>query len=60
MFEIMDQDRIANQAPFDFDVSVKDIYSSMMTGARLVLIPRKMFMTPSVLLDHSARKRLQS
>ena len=52
MFEIMDQDRIANQAPFDFDVSVKDIYSSMMTGARLVLIPRKMFMTPSVLLDH--------
>lgn len=58
MFEIMDQDRIANQAPFDFDVSVKDIYSSMMTGARLVLIPRKMFMTPSVLLDHLCEKKI--
>ena len=36
IFEITSEDVIGNQAPFDFDVSVKDIYSSIMTGAQLV------------------------
>ena len=39
IFGISQEDVIGNQAPFDFDVSVKDIYSSVMTGAELVLIP---------------------
>lgn len=33
IFEITSEDVIGNQAPFDFDVSVKDIYSSIMTWA---------------------------
>ena len=41
IFEITSEDVIGNQAPFDFDVSVKDIYSSIMTGAQLVLIPKE-------------------
>lgn len=52
------EDRIGNQAPFDFDVSVKDIYTSIFTGASLILIPKKMFSTPPVLLDYLCEKRV--
>lgn len=51
-------DRIGNQAPFDFDVSVKDIYTSMFTGAALIIIPKEMFSTPPVLLDYLCEKRV--
>ena len=51
-FHITDQDIIANQAPFDFDVSVKDIYSAISTGATLVIVPKKMFSKPAELLDY--------
>ena len=34
-FGINKDDVIANQAPFDFDVSVKDIYSGLYTGAKV-------------------------
>ena len=50
-FGIREEDVIANQAPLDFDVSVKDIYSAMLTGAKLVLVPRPLFTTPAPLLD---------
>lgn len=50
-FDITDRDVIGNQAPFDFDVSVKDIYSALRTGARLVIIPRRLFSAPAQLLD---------
>ena len=33
MFHITERDVIGNQAPFDFDVSVKDIYSTLKTWA---------------------------
>lgn len=51
-FSITDKDIIANQAPFDFDVSVKDIYSSIRTGATLVLVPKELFSAPTQLLDY--------
>lgn len=51
-FDITDKDVIANQAPFDFDVSVKDIYSSLKTGAKLVLIPARLFSQPMELVDY--------
>ncbi|MCR5107710.1 MAG: AMP-binding protein [Lachnospiraceae bacterium] len=52
VFDINDKDIIANQAPFDFDVSVKDIYSGLYKGARVVLIPREYFSNPTVLMDY--------
>ena len=52
VFTITDEDVLANQAPFDFDVSVKDIYSGLKTGARVALIPREYFSNPSVLMDY--------
>ena len=60
LFGFSQTDRIGNQAPFDFDVSVKDIYSSVMTGAALILIPRVMFGTPPVLLDYLCEKQVTS
>ena len=57
LFHITDQDVIANQAPFDFDVSVKDIYSMLRTGATMVIVPTAMFSTPPVLLDYLCEKR---
>lgn len=51
-FGISDKDIIGNQAPFDFDVSVKDIYSSLKCGATLQIIPKSMFSFPTKLLDY--------
>ncbi|MGN1371483.1 MAG: amino acid adenylation domain-containing protein [Candidatus Coprovivens sp.] len=52
LFHFKSNDIIGNQAPFDFDVSVKDIYSSIKIGATLVIIPKKYFSSPSKLLDY--------
>lgn len=60
LFGFTEQDIIGNQAPFDFDVSVKDIYSSLFTGAKLVLIPKHMFSMPPTLLDFLCEKRITS
>ncbi len=51
-FGIDSSDILANQAPFDFDVSVKDIYSAISTGATLVLVPKQLFSAPTELLDY--------
>ena len=51
IFGITDKDVIGNQAPFDFDVSVKDIYSCLKTGATLVIIPKAYFMFPNNVVD---------
>ena len=51
LFRITDADILANQAPFDFDVSVKDIYSALKTGANLVIVPKQLFSQPVKLLD---------
>lgn len=59
-FSITKEDRLGNQAPFDFDVSVKDIYSCVMTGATLVLIPRTYFSAPPLLLDYLCDRHVTS
>ena len=40
-----------NQAPFDFDVSVKDIYSCIKNGASMHVIPKLFFSFPAKLID---------
>lgn len=56
IFQITEHDRLGNQAPFDFDVSVKDIYSCLMTGAELVIIDRRLFSMPAKLIDYLNEK----
>lgn len=58
IFHIKSEDVIANQAPFDFDVSVKDIYSGLMTGAKVQLIPKKYFSAPTSLMDYLTDKEV--
>ena len=58
LFGIGEQDVLGNQAPFDFDVSVKDIYSCLYTGATLVLIPRDYFSIPAMLMDYLADREV--
>lgn len=50
-FAITESDVLANQAPFDFDVSVKDIYSGLFTGARVEIVPTAYFTNPTKLMD---------
>ena len=51
------EDSFANQAPFDFDVSVKDIYSGLYLGATVHLIPREFFSSPIKLMDFLDEKK---
>lgn len=60
IFKFTDKDIIGNQAPFDFDVSVKDIYSSLKVGATLVIIPKKYFSSPAQLLDYICENNVTS
>ena len=52
IFGINKTDILANQAPFDFDVSIKDIFSGIFTGARVQLVPREYFTNPTTLMDY--------
>lgn len=54
IFGINGQDTLGNQAPFDFDVSVKDLYTALYTGARVQIIPRAYFSQPTKLMDYLA------
>lgn len=58
IFHITSEDIIGNQAPFDFDVSVKDIYSMLMTGATMYIIPKEAFSFPQKLLDILVREEI--
>ena len=51
---------IGNQAPFDFDVSVKDIYPCLKMGATLEVIPKKYFSVPKKLLDFLDDRKVTS
>ena len=51
-FGLTCDDVFANQAPFDFDVSVKDIYGALATGGRLAVVPRRLFSQPAALVEY--------
>lgn len=53
---INESDILGNQAPYDFDVSVKDIYSGIYTGASVAIIPREYFSNPLKLMDYVYEK----
>ena len=57
-FGFTGEDVFGCQAPLDFDVSVKDIYTTMKTGATLELIPKQYFSFPTKLLDFLDERRV--
>ncbi len=50
-FKLSSDDIFGNQAPFDFDVSVKDIYSCLYLGATMYVIPKQCFVMPKKLVE---------
>lgn len=50
-FDFDDTCVFGNQAPFDFDVSVKDIYSCLRNGGQMHVIPKLFFSFPAKLID---------
>lgn len=50
-FDFSANEVFGNQAPFDFDVSVKDIYSTLYCGASMFIIPKVCFSIPKKLID---------
>ena len=51
-------DVFANQAPFYFDCSVKDLYLTLKHGATDHIIPKKLFMFPTMLIDFMNEKKV--
>lgn len=47
-----------NQAPFDFDVSVKDIYDSLRLGGTVEVIPKQFFSFPGQLIPYLNERRV--
>ncbi len=45
-FKINENSVLGNQAPFYFDNSIFDIYSCLLSGAKMVIIPESLFMFP--------------
>lgn len=59
-FSFDEETVFCNQAPFDFDVSVKDIYNSLYCCGKIVIAPRKLFMSPRLLVSFLAEKKIDT
>ena len=51
-------DRLGNQAPFFFDLSVKDLYLTLKTGAGTYVLPKKVFSFPVLLIRALDEQRI--
>lgn len=47
-----------NQAPFDFDVSVKDIYNSLRLGGTVEVVPKQFFSFPGQLIPYLNERKV--
>ena len=59
-FHLSPANHFGNQAPFDFDVSTKDIYCSLLCGGTVSIIPRKLFKTPKLLVDYLTDRKINT
>ena len=57
-FKFCENDIFGNQAPFDFDVSTKDIYNALRHGATIDVIPQKLFSFPVKLIEHLNERKV--
>jgi amino acid adenylation domain-containing protein len=55
---ISEQDRLLGTAPFHFDMSLFDIYSSLITGASLCIANEKLLLFPSLLVDFAEAEQV--
>lgn len=55
---LTETDVLGNQAPFYFDLSVKDIYGTLCCGASCEIVPRRCYVFPAVLLGYLRDKQI--
>ncbi len=58
MLQVAPDDRLANHAPFHFDLSVLDIYAAFMGGATVVIIPERLAYMPAGLVEFLQREQI--
>ena len=57
----IDSDTVfGNQAPFDFDVSVKDLYLTLKNAASLHILERSLFSMPKLLIERLNERRVNT
>ena len=59
-FDITEEDSFGNQAPFYFDNSILDIYSTIKSGATTYIIPKNLFAQPVPLLEYLKDKKINT
>lgn len=59
-FNICSDSIIGNQTPFYFSMSVTDIYSTLCTGASMVIIPKMYFSFPVKLIEYLNENRINT
>ena len=57
-FNFTENEVFGNQAPFDYDASVKDIYSTLLNGATLHIIPNQLFSFPIKLMEFVNERKI--
>lgn len=57
-FDFSENEVFGNQAPFDFDVSVKDIYSTLKNGATMQIVPKQLFFFPVKLIEYLNERKI--
>ncbi|HEC1759046.1 TPA: amino acid adenylation domain-containing protein [Campylobacter lari] len=57
-FKLSHEDILANQAPFYFDNSVLDIFSSIKAGTTLHLLPNHLFAFPNKILEYLEQEKI--
>ena len=56
--DFSENDCMGNQAPFYFDLSVKDIYLTLKCGATTHVLSKKMLMFPAILVNYLNEKKI--
>lgn len=59
-FNITSEDTFGNQAPFYFDNSILDIYSTIKMGSTCYIIPKELFSQPVPLLEYIKDKNINT
>ncbi len=59
-FNIADTEILGNQGPFYFDLSVLDVYCTVLAGATMYIIPPELFKFPVKLLEYICDKKINA
>lgn len=59
-FNITEQTKFGNQTPFYFSMSITDVFSTILTGATLYIIPKMYFSFPVKLLEYLKEKEINT